>query len=212
MIWLCAARGVQGIGGGGIVQMTQVVISDVTPLHSRGKYTSVIGSVWGLASACGPLLGGVFVDKVNWRWCVSRTTVDPSGVELSPDPLSVRLVLDQSARRSFRFRRPRLLPQAQPSHSSELPRTPSRVRFPWTLPPHRRSRRPALRFLVRRVELVLSQHDRLLDCRLCRSRCCRRGRDYDETLSDYPPSSVQVSVLTRVFTSASRGTLTAFNS
>jgi MFS family permease len=47
MIWLCAARGVQGIGGGGIVQMTQVVISDVTPLHSRGKYTSVIGSTWG---------------------------------------------------------------------------------------------------------------------------------------------------------------------
>ncbi|GAA5924217.1 MDR family MFS transporter [Sporobolomyces koalae] len=69
MIWLCASRGVQGIGGGGIVQMTQVVISDITPLHSRGKYTSVIGSTWGLASACGPLLGGAFVSKATWRWC-----------------------------------------------------------------------------------------------------------------------------------------------
>ncbi|GAA6008632.1 hypothetical protein JCM11491_003376 [Sporobolomyces phaffii] len=69
MIWLCASRGVQGIGGGGIVQMTQVVISDVTPLHSRGKYTSVIGSTWGFASGVGPVFGGLFVQRLSWRWC-----------------------------------------------------------------------------------------------------------------------------------------------
>ncbi|GAA6062990.1 hypothetical protein JCM10212_004972 [Sporobolomyces blumeae] len=69
MVWLCACRGVQGIGGGGIIQLTQIIISDISPLATRGKYTSVIGSTWGIASAIGPLIGGVLTEKASWRWC-----------------------------------------------------------------------------------------------------------------------------------------------
>ncbi|KAJ6581824.1 MFS general substrate transporter [Mycena capillaripes] len=69
MPFLIACRAVQGVGGGGVVVMVQVVLSDIVSLQDRGKYSSVIGGSWGVASVLGPLLGGIVTEKASWRWC-----------------------------------------------------------------------------------------------------------------------------------------------
>ncbi|KAK5011011.1 hypothetical protein LTR39_004603, partial [Cryomyces antarcticus] len=66
---LITARAIQGIGGGGLVVLVNICISDLFSMRNRSVYFGVIGMVWALASAVGPLIGGAFTQKVSWRWC-----------------------------------------------------------------------------------------------------------------------------------------------
>ncbi|KAK4167236.1 putative transporter [Cladorrhinum sp. PSN259] len=66
---LIAARAIQGIGGGGVIILVNVCISDLFSMRKRGVYFGVMGIVWAIAGAIGPVLGGVFTSKVTWRWC-----------------------------------------------------------------------------------------------------------------------------------------------
>ncbi|RYP16105.1 hypothetical protein DL765_005306 [Monosporascus sp. GIB2] len=66
---LIAARAIQGVGAGGIVVLVNISISDLFSLRRRGIYYGIMGMVWAVASAIGPILGGVFTSQVTWRWC-----------------------------------------------------------------------------------------------------------------------------------------------
>ncbi|KAJ5907415.1 hypothetical protein N7495_000097 [Penicillium taxi] len=72
MIMLIVFRALSGIGGGGIITSAMIVVTDVVSLEKRGAYQGFIGMVVSFANALGPLIGGIFTEKVSWRWCFSQ--------------------------------------------------------------------------------------------------------------------------------------------
>src|ERR1700722_6730057 len=68
MYELIAFRGLQGVGGGGLISLVFAIIGDVIPPRQRGRYQGYFGAVFGVASVVGPLAGGFAVDSLSWRY------------------------------------------------------------------------------------------------------------------------------------------------
>ncbi len=66
MIVLSLGRALQGIGGGGIMPLVQIVIADATTPRERGRYQALIGAIWVSAGISGPLLGGFIAEHLPW--------------------------------------------------------------------------------------------------------------------------------------------------
>ena len=65
---LIAFRGLQGIGGGGLISLVFAIVGDVIPPRERGRYQGYFGAVFGVSSVVGPLAGGFAVDSLSWRY------------------------------------------------------------------------------------------------------------------------------------------------
>lgn len=65
---LIFGRVVQGLGGGAIVVMTNIVLADTVPLQERGGYGAFFSLTWCLAAVVGPMIGGGVAQSGQWRW------------------------------------------------------------------------------------------------------------------------------------------------
>lgn len=67
-LWFVVFRAMQGLGGGGLMILSQAIIADIVPASERGKYMGPLGAIFGISAVAGPLLGGFFVDHMTWQW------------------------------------------------------------------------------------------------------------------------------------------------
>jgi MFS family permease len=68
MHMLIGGRVVQGIGGGGIQVLVNLIVCDLVPLRQRGKYFALIYGATTVANGLGPFISGVIVTNASWRW------------------------------------------------------------------------------------------------------------------------------------------------
>lgn len=64
--YMLVGRSFQGIGGGGIIALSEVIITDLIPLRYRGQYFGILSAMWSAGSVTGPILGGGFAENVTW--------------------------------------------------------------------------------------------------------------------------------------------------
>ncbi|KAJ5397758.1 hypothetical protein N7509_005871 [Penicillium cosmopolitanum] len=67
---LVVFRALTGVGGGGLMTVAQMIVSDVVPLQERGKYQGILGAVVAIANGIGPVVGGALasISHDSWRW------------------------------------------------------------------------------------------------------------------------------------------------
>ncbi|KAJ5490289.1 Major facilitator superfamily domain general substrate transporter [Penicillium expansum] len=66
---LIIGRALAGVGAGGLLSGSILVIATLVPLRKRAIFTGGIGAIFGISSVAGPLLGGALTDHATWRWC-----------------------------------------------------------------------------------------------------------------------------------------------
>jgi EmrB/QacA subfamily drug resistance transporter len=68
MAHLVIFRAIQGLGAGSLLTLGMTIVADLYGLERRARMQGYVSGVWGVASLVGPLLGGILVDRISWRW------------------------------------------------------------------------------------------------------------------------------------------------
>ena len=93
---LLAGRSIQGIGGGGILALGLVILTDIIPLRQRPTYLGVNQMSWALGSISGPLIGGLIVQHTTWRW-IFYLNFPFCGIGFLTVPIVLRLHVDRGS-------------------------------------------------------------------------------------------------------------------
>ncbi|WP_338046236.1 MDR family MFS transporter [Polyangium spumosum] len=65
---LIAFRAIQGLGAGAMQPMPLTIIGDIYGIEERSRLQGLFGAAWGFFGLVGPIIGGVIVENVSWRW------------------------------------------------------------------------------------------------------------------------------------------------
>ncbi|RYP35064.1 hypothetical protein DL767_003969 [Monosporascus sp. MG133] len=68
MAVLIAGRLVQGLGGGGLYVLQDIILADITSLKERPMYLGLLAIAMALGTVSGPIVGALLSDFVDWRW------------------------------------------------------------------------------------------------------------------------------------------------
>ena len=63
---MLVGRALQGVGGGGLILLNDIVITDLVPMRQRGAYFGILGGIWAVGTVTGPVVGGAFAYKASW--------------------------------------------------------------------------------------------------------------------------------------------------
>ena len=130
---LLVGRSLQGIGGGGLIALTEILVTDLVPLRLRGQWFGIISAMWSIGSVTGPIVGGAFAQEVSW---VSTMQLWPCSKNLF---LTLYAALDLLYQPSFHrhcFSLCLFLPQA-PLHAHKTIRPTPPCRLDWLNNLHR---------------------------------------------------------------------------
>jgi MFS family permease len=100
---LLVGRVIQGVGGGGIITLAQVIFTDIVPLRHRPKWWTIIQASWALGTVIGPLIGGLFVQHSTWRW-IFWINFPFCGIGFVMVPLVIRLKTKKTSFKEKLFR------------------------------------------------------------------------------------------------------------
>lgn len=65
---MLVGRSLQGVGGGGLIVLSEILVTDLVPLRLRGKWFGFLSAMWAVGSVSGPIVGGAFAQNGDWRW------------------------------------------------------------------------------------------------------------------------------------------------
>src|SRR5262245_4403859 len=65
---LIGFRMLQGVGAGSLMTIGMTIVGELFGLERRARMQGYLSGVWGVASLCGPMIGGLLTDHASWRW------------------------------------------------------------------------------------------------------------------------------------------------
>ncbi|KAI0352111.1 Mfs1.1 [Trametes cingulata] len=138
MNMLIAGRVVHGAGSGGILTLSQIILSDLVTLQERGAYNGLFGLMWALGGGVGPIVGGALAHHTRWRW-IFYLNVPAGGVIAGVLLLILRSPRGSLSQKTFREAFERLdcignILVIGASCSCAIALTWGGVQFPWQSP------------------------------------------------------------------------------